>query len=198
MKLGLVLMAAGAGTRFGGGKLTAEFRGAPLYRRALSAVPAGVFEAVAVVSAIAQLLEEAKAQGFLPVVNDRPEDGVSRTIAAAVEQHYDEKGLIWPKAMAPYHASLVIVNVKDEAQVAAAEDMYQRLQDAGFDILLDDRKERAGVKFNDADLIGLPVRITVGKKIGDGIVEYKLRTSDDVEECTIEEAIEKLTAFYNE
>ena len=85
MKLGLVLMAAGAGTRFGGGKLTAEFRGAPLYRRALSAVPAGVFEAVAVVSAIAQLLEEAKAQGFLPVVNDRPEDGVSRTIALGLD-----------------------------------------------------------------------------------------------------------------
>lgn len=80
MKLGLVLMAAGAGARFGGGKLTAEFRGAPLYRRALSAVPAGVFEAVAVVSAIRELLEEASARGFLPVVNDRPEDGVSRTI----------------------------------------------------------------------------------------------------------------------
>ena len=63
---------------------------------------------------------------------------------------------------------------------------------------MDDRKERAGVKFNDADLIGLPVRITVGKKIGDGIVEYKLRTSDDVLELTMDEVVEKLTAFYND
>ena len=89
--------------------------------------------------------------------------GVSRTIAAAVEQHYDDKGLVWPKAMAPYHASLVVVNVNNEEQMAAGEELYKRLQDAGFDILMDDRKERAGVKFNDADLIGLPVRITVGK-----------------------------------
>ena len=124
--------------------------------------------------------------------------GVSRTIAAAVEQHYDEKGLVWPKAMAPYHASLVIVNVKDEEQMDAGEVLYNRLQEAGFDILMDDRKERAGVKFNDADLIGLPVRITVGKKIGEGIVEYKLRTSDEVLELTMDEVIEKLTAFYNE
>ena len=117
---------------------------------------------------------------------------------AAVEQHYDEKGLVWPKAMAPYHASLVIVNVKDEEQMDAGEVLYNRLQEAGFDILMDDRKERAGVKFNDADLIGLPVRITVGKKIGEGIVEYKLRTSDEVLELTMDEVIEKLTAFYNE
>ena len=75
---------------------------------------------------------------------------MSRTIAAAVEQHYDEKGLVWPKAMAPYHASLVIVNVKDEEQMDAGEVLYNRLQEAGFDILMDDRKERAGVKFNDA------------------------------------------------
>ena len=124
--------------------------------------------------------------------------GVSRTIAAAVEQHYDDKGLVWPKAMAPYHASLVVVNVNNEEQMAAGEELYKRLQDAGFDILMDDRKERAGVKFNDADLIGLPVRITVGKKIGDGIVEYKLRTSDDVLELTMDEVVEKLTAFYND
>ena len=100
--------------------------------------------------------------------------------------------------MAPYHASLVIVNVKDEEQMDAGEVLYNRLQEAGFDILMDDRKERAGVKFNDADLIGLPVRITVGKKIGEGIVEYKLRTSDEVLELTMDEVIEKLTAFYNE
>lgn len=66
--------------------------------------------------------------------------GVSRTIAAAVEQHYDEKGLVWPKAMAPYHASLVIVNVKDEEQMDAGEVLYNRLQEAGFDILMDDRQ----------------------------------------------------------
>ena len=82
--------------------------------------------------------------------------------------------------------------------MAAGEELYERLQAAGFDILLDDRRERAGVKFNDADLIGLPVRITVGKKISEGLVEYKLRTSDDVEECSVDEVIEKMTAFYNE
>ena len=113
VKLGLVLMAAGAGTRFGGGKLTAEFRGAPLYRRALSAVPAGGFEAVAVVSAIAQLLEEAKAQGFLPVVNDRPEDGVSRTIALGLDALGAVDGAMFLAADQPL---LTAKTVKDLAE----------------------------------------------------------------------------------
>ena len=124
--------------------------------------------------------------------------GVSRVLSAAVEQHHDDRGIIWPKAMAPYHASLVVVNVKNEEQMAAGEKLYDELQAAGFDILLDDRKERAGVKFNDADLIGLPVRITVGKKISEGIVEYKLRSSDEVLEIPVNEVLDKLKAFYNE
>ena len=124
--------------------------------------------------------------------------GVSRVLSAAVEQHHDDRGIIWPKAMAPYHASLVVVNVKNEEQMVAGEKLYEELQAAGFDILLDDRKERAGVKFNDADLIGLPVRITVGKKISEGIVEYKLRSSDDVLEIPVNEVLDKLKAFYNE
>lgn len=124
--------------------------------------------------------------------------GVSRVLSAAVEQHHDDRGIIWPKAMAPYHASLVVVNINNEEQMEAGEKLYKELQDAGFDILLDDRKERAGVKFNDADLIGLPVRITVGKKISEGIVEYKLRNSDEVKELPIADVLAELTAFYNE
>ena len=100
--------------------------------------------------------------------------------------------------MAPYHASLVVVNINNEEQMEAGEKLYKELQDAGFDILLDDRKERAGVKFNDADLIGLPVRITVGKKISEGIVEYKLRNSEEVKELPIADVLAELTAFYNE
>ena len=124
--------------------------------------------------------------------------GVSRTVAAAVEQFHDDKGLMWPKALAPYHASLVVVNINNEEQMEAGEKLYAELQKAGFDILLDDRKERAGVKFNDADLIGLPVRITVGKKISEGIVEYKLRNSDEVQELAVEDVLQALTDFYQD
>ena len=122
--------------------------------------------------------------------------GVSRTIAAAVEQHHDEAGIIWPKSMAPFDASLIVVNVANEAQMAAGEALYQALTEAGFEILFDDRKERAGVKFNDADLIGLPVRLTVGKKIGEGIVEYKERATGEVLEVPVAEVADRLRAFY--
>lgn len=122
--------------------------------------------------------------------------GVSRVLSAAVEQHHDDKGIIWPKAMAPYQASVIIVNIKDETQNEVAEQIYSQLRKAGLDILLDDRNERAGVKFNDADLIGLPIRITVGKKAAEGVVEYKLRSKDESEELSIQEAVEKVIAFY--
>ncbi|MDO4280128.1 MAG: proline--tRNA ligase [Peptococcaceae bacterium] len=124
--------------------------------------------------------------------------GVSRVLSATVEQHHDDKGIIWPKTLAPYHASLIVVNIKDEAQMAAGEKLYAELQQAGFDILFDDRKERAGVKFNDADLIGLPVRIVCGKKISDGIVEYKYRDSDEVLEVSVDEVVDKIKDFYQD
>ena len=118
--------------------------------------------------------------------------GVSRTMAAAVEQNYDEKGIIWPMALAPYHVVIVIVNTKDALQVEKAESLYRDLQGANVEVILDDRKERAGVKFNDADLIGFPIRITVGKGIVDGQVELKLRNQADHEVLSFEEAYGKV------
>ena len=90
--------------------------------------------------------------------------GVGRTMAAAIEQNHDESGIIWPRAIAPYEVVVVAVNAKDNAQLAYAEEVYEGLRAAGIDVLLDDRRERAGVKFNDCDLIGYPVRIAVGPK----------------------------------
>lgn len=115
--------------------------------------------------------------------------GVTRTLAAIVEQHHDENGIIWPMSVAPYHVIITLVKPDDEAQAAAAEKIYAELQKAGVEVLLDDRKERPGVKFKDADLLGIPVRITVGKLAGEGKVEYKLRRDAEKEEITIDEAV---------
>ena len=122
--------------------------------------------------------------------------GVSRTLAAAVEQHNDENGIIWPKAIAPYLVTVIPVNNKDSQQMEYAEKIYTELQAKGIEVILDDRNERAGVKFKDADLIGFPIRITVGKKaIEEGIVEYKLRKESTVEEISMAEAIKKVVEF---
>ena len=102
--------------------------------------------------------------------------GVTRTMASVIEQHHDENGITWPLAVAPYHVSVIPVNIKDEAQMEIAEKLYNELKALGVDALLDNRNERAGVKFKDSELIGIPMRITVGKKIGDGEIEFKLRT----------------------
>jgi prolyl-tRNA synthetase len=101
--------------------------------------------------------------------------GVTRTLAAVVEQNHDDDGVIWPVSVAPYHVIVTIVKHGDAAQTALAERIYAELEDSGLEVLLDDRDERAGVKFKDADIFGIPVRITVGKKAGEDIVEYKLR-----------------------
>ena len=123
--------------------------------------------------------------------------GVTRTLSAVVEQHHDEDGIIWPVSVAPYHAIISLVNIKDEEQVAAAERIYDELTRAGVEVLLDDRNERPGVKFKDADLLGIPVRITVGKRAPEGVVEYKLRREADKSEKTIEEAIADCIALVN-
>ena len=99
--------------------------------------------------------------------------------------------------MAPYHVIITLVKPDDEAQAAAAEKIYKALADARVEVLLDDRKERPGVKFKDADLLGIPVRITVGKLAGEGKVEYKLRRDADKEEITIEEAISRAIEIVN-
>lgn len=121
--------------------------------------------------------------------------GVTRTVAAIVEQNHDDNGIIWPVSVAPYHVIVDLVNLKDETQVKTAEDIYNKLQDAGLEVILDDRDERPGVKFKDADLLGIPVRIVVGKKAADGIVEYKLRRGGEVEELSAAEAVEKAIAL---
>ena len=118
--------------------------------------------------------------------------GISRTAAAAVEAHYDEHGIKWPIAIAPYHVVIVPVNIQDELQMKVAEKMYEDLKNAGVEVVIDDRDERAGVKFKDADLIGFPYRVTVGKTINEGLVEYKIRETGDVEKVTPEVAVEHL------
>ncbi|WP_234123389.1 proline--tRNA ligase [Clostridium hydrogenum] len=118
--------------------------------------------------------------------------GINRTMAAIIEQHHDENGIVWPISVAPYEVVVVPAVFKSEEQMKAAEKIYNELKAEGVDVLLDDRNERTGVKFKDADLIGIPMRITVGKKIGDGIVEFKLRKDKDVEEIAVASVIEKV------
>ncbi len=105
--------------------------------------------------------------------------GIGRTIAALVEQNSDENGIAWPMNLAPYQVAIVIVNTKNEEHVAYANDLYNELVDAGIEVLLDDRPARAGVKFNDMELIGIPLRITVGRDVENNEVEFKARASED-------------------
>jgi len=121
--------------------------------------------------------------------------GVTRTMAAIVEQHHDDNGIIWPMAVAPYHVIITLVKPDDEVQAGVAESLYQELTSKGAEVLLDDRKERPGVKFKDADLIGIPVRITVGRDAADGMVEFKERAKEENEKITAEEAAAKALAL---
>ena len=119
--------------------------------------------------------------------------GVSRTMAAIAEQYNDDKGLTWPVHVSPFDIHLIAVNMKDEAQVELAEKLYNHLKQNRFDLLFDDRTERAGVKFADSDLIGLPIRITVGKKANEGIVEVKVRKTGEMREIHYEEIVTTIT-----
>lgn len=113
--------------------------------------------------------------------------GVTRTVASIVEQHHDENGIIWPLEVAPYKVSVIAVNSKDEDQMRIAEEIYNNLKSMGIEVLFDDRKERAGVKFKDSELMGIPMRVVVGKKITEDEVEFRLRTSSDNEIIKIAE-----------
>jgi len=124
--------------------------------------------------------------------------GVTRTLAAVVEQCHDDDGIIWPVSVAPYHVIITIVNNEDETQAALAEKIYGELLAAKVETLLDDRDERPGVKFKDADLIGIPVRITVGKKAAEGIVEYKPRREKKIEEMAAGDAALKAIKLVKE
>ncbi len=118
--------------------------------------------------------------------------GVSRMAQAAVEQSYDKDGIIWPVAIAPYHAIVTIPNIKDEKQVEVAEKLYTQMNQAGIETLLDDRNERAGAKFKDADLIGIPYRIVTGRAIANGKVEVAERKSSESYEIAIDEVVSTL------
>lgn len=124
--------------------------------------------------------------------------GISRSVSAIVEQNYDDNGIIWPTAVAPFEAIVTIVNINNEEQSKLGEDIYKQLEKKGIDILLDDRKERAGVKFNDRDLIGIPYRITVGKDASDNIVEYSTRKAMKNYKITKDEAINTVISSVKE
>jgi prolyl-tRNA synthetase len=115
--------------------------------------------------------------------------GVTRTMAAVVEQFHDDKGIIWPVSVAPYHVIVTLAKPDDMGALKMAEDVYEGLVGEGIEAVLDDREERAGVKFNDADIFGIPIRITVGRKYADGIVEYKLRREKEASEMSPAEAV---------
>ena len=119
--------------------------------------------------------------------------GIGRTMAAIVEQNHDDKGIIWPENIAPFKAIILIMSTKDETQINLANEMYEKLNSLGIETVLDDRDERPGVKFNDAELIGIPYRITIGKGAPDRMVEFKHRTAEQAENISFEQAIEKLS-----
>ena len=121
--------------------------------------------------------------------------GVSRTLSAIVEQNNDENGIIWPKSVTPFDLHLITINPKKEEQLELGDKLYSELQ-SRYDVLYDDRKERAGVKFNDADLIGLPIRIVVGKNASEGIVEVKVRQTGESEEVHINELDNHIASLY--
>lgn len=124
--------------------------------------------------------------------------GIGRCLAAIVEQKNDEKGIIWPMSVAPYKVAIVVIDTKNQEQMEAANHLYAELTNANIDTVLDDRDERAGVKFNDMDLIGIPIRITIGRKVNDHIVEMKLRQDDEVKEISLFDCIYKIQDIIEE
>ncbi|ASR41148.1 proline--tRNA ligase [Ligilactobacillus agilis] len=138
----------------------------------------------------AQILDENGRQK--PIIMGCYGIGVSRLLSAIVEQHCDEHGMIWPKEIAPFDIHVVPINMKKAEQAKLAQELTATLETAGYSVLVDDRNERPGVKFADSDLIGLPVRITVGKKASEGIVEIKLRQSGETVEIKQDELLNTL------
>ena len=124
--------------------------------------------------------------------------GVSRLAQAAVEQSYDKNGIIWPVAIAPYHAIVVVPNIGDADQMAAAEKLYGELNAAGVETLLDDRKERAGVKFKDAELIGIPFRVVTGRSLKEGKVEVVKRADGEKQDMAIEDVVGTIKNWVDE
>ncbi|HEV7373897.1 MAG TPA: proline--tRNA ligase [Pyrinomonadaceae bacterium] len=127
-----------------------------------------------------------------PIVMGSYGIGVERIMASAIELHHDDDGIIWPKAIAPFDCVVTITNMKQEELREPGEKLYHDLQRAGLDVLLDDREERAGVKFKDADLIGIPYRITIGKKAADGLVELFDRRTKQTEDVKFKDLVERV------
>ena len=125
----------------------------------------------------------------VPIVMGSYGIGVERIITAAIEQHHDDDGIIWPRSLAPFDVVVTITNMKQDELREAGEKLYQELQKAGLEVLLDDRDERAGVKFKDADLIGIPHRITIGKKVAEGVVELFDRSTKKTEDVRISDVV---------
>lgn len=134
----------------------------------------------------------------LPIIMGCYGIGVSRLLSAIVEQHSDENGIVWPRSIAPFDVHVIPVNVKREEQVELSEKVTELLENAGYKVLVDDRKERPGVKFADSDLIGIPARITVGKKAAEGIVEIKLRRTGETLEVKLDELLNSLQILLKE
>lgn len=134
----------------------------------------------------------------LPIIMGCYGIGVSRLLSAIVEQHSDENGIVWPRSIAPFDVHVIPVNVKKEEQVELSEKVTELLENAGYKVLVDDRKERPGVKFADSDLIGIPARITVGKKAVEGIVEIKLRRTGETLEVKLDELLNSLQILLKE
>jgi len=133
----------------------------------------------------------------VPIVMGSYGIGVDRIMSAAVEQNHDEDGIIWPKSLAPFDVVVTITNMKQDDLRQAGEKLYEELQHAGLDVLLDDRDERAGVKFKDADLIGIPYRITIGKKVAEGVVELfdrSTKKSEDVKIGDVAKHVQRLAS----
>jgi prolyl-tRNA synthetase len=128
----------------------------------------------------------------VPIVMGSYGIGVERIMSATVEQNHDDDGIIWPRSLAPFDVVITITNMKQDDLRNAGEKLYQELQQAGLEVLLDDRDERAGVKFKDADLIGIPYRVTIGKKIADGVVELFDRHTKKTEDVKITDVVAAL------
>lgn len=126
-----------------------------------------------------------KDNNLMPVLMGCYGIGLGRCLSSIVEQKNDDKGIIWPISIAPYKVAIIITNMDNDSMVEAGNHLYQIFKDAKIDVLLDDRNVRAGVKFNDMDLIGIPIRIVIGNKINEHIVEIKQRNSDEVKEISI-------------
>ena len=121
--------------------------------------------------------------------------GIGRAMAAVAEVHHDDRGLIWPVAVAPYETVITVASMRDDAAVAAAEQLYAELRNSGVEVLIDDRDARAGVKFADAELVGIPWRITAGRAVADDEVELTERATGDTQRVGIADVAARVAEF---